>query len=103
MTENREMNGKLDQVRSITLDRIERTERNFKAAFFFVALFEAVLLGLFLLVADFHDRTHILIVLATVGGYTIILLGMFALGAYVERGNARVLRSIELLQTEGKG
>jgi hypothetical protein len=88
----------LDAVRGDALARIERGERNFKLAFFTAVAFEALFLVAFLLAADFSDRTHLLLLISTVGGYTVVVLGLFALGAHVSRGVARVLKAVELLE-----
>jgi hypothetical protein len=88
----------LDAVRGEALKRIERGERNFKFAFFSAVVFEAVFLAIFLLAADFSNRTHVLLLVATVGGYTVVVLGLVTLGAHVSRGLARVLKAVEMLE-----
>ena len=88
----------LDAVRGEALRRIERGERNFKLAFFGALAFEALFLVVFMLAADFSNRTHVLLLIATVGGYTVVVLGLVALGAHVNRGLARVLKAVELLK-----
>ena len=50
----------------------------------------------FLLAADFSNRTHLLLLIATVGGYTVVVVGLVALGAYVNRAVLRVLKAVEL-------
>ncbi|HEX8500569.1 MAG TPA: hypothetical protein VF659_08265 [Pyrinomonadaceae bacterium] len=87
----------LDAVRGEALRRIERGERNFKLAFSAAVVFEGLFLAAFLLAADLTNRTHLLLLIATVGGYTIVVLGLVALGAHVSRGVARVLKAVELL------
>ncbi len=87
----------LDAVRGEALARIERGERNFKLAFFAAVVFEGLFLAAFLAAADLTNRTHLLMLIAAVGGYTIIVLGLVALGAHVSRGFARVLKAVELL------
>jgi hypothetical protein len=86
----------LDAVRGEALARVERGERNFKLAFFAAVAFETIFLVVFLLAADFSNRTHVLLLIATVGGYTVVVLGLVALGAHVSRGVARVIRAVEL-------
>ena len=88
----------LDAIRGEALARVERGERNFKLAFFGGIAFEALFLLALLYAADLKDRTHVLIVLATVGGYTVVILGLVALGAHFSRGVARVLKAVELLK-----
>ena len=51
-----------------------------------------------ILAADFSNRTHVLLLISTVGSYTIIVLGLFALGVHVNRGVLRVLKAVELLK-----
>ena len=87
----------LDAVRGEALARIERGERNFKLAFFTACVFEGLFLAAFLAAADLTNRTHLLMLIAAVGGYTIIVLGLVVLGAHVSRGFARVLKAVELL------
>ena len=87
----------LDEVRSEVLARINRSERNFKLAFFAAVAVEALFLVTFLLAADLSNRMHLLLLIATVGSYSIVLLGLMALGAYMNRGVLRILKAIELL------
>lgn len=88
--------GDLDRVRAAALARIDRTERNFKLAFFSAALLEGAFIVSFLFLADLSDRLHLLLLIATVGCYSIIVLGLVALGEYINRGLARVLKAVEL-------
>lgn len=87
----------LDAVRSEVLARINRSERNFKLAFFAALAVEALFLVTFLLAADLSNRMHLLLLIATVGSYSIVLLGLVALGAHMNRGVLRILKAIELL------
>lgn len=85
----------LDAVRAAALLRIDRSERAYRAAFVAAAAAEGLLLLGFLLLADFHDRTHVLIFLATVGIYTVLGLGLLALGAHVRRQTLLLLQALE--------
>src|SRR5262245_13736704 len=87
----------LDAVRTAALARIDRSERNFKIAFFGAAIVETAFVVSFLLLADFAHRLHVLLLIATVSCYTIVVLGLVALGAHINRGIARVLKAVELL------
>lgn len=89
----------LDEVRGEVLCRINRSERNFKVAFLAAAVFEAMFLVAFLLAADLTNRMHLLLLIATVGGYSVVVLGLVALGAHVNRGVLRVLKAIEMLRS----
>jgi hypothetical protein len=85
----------LDTVRATVMQRIDRAERNYRMAFFGAAALEGVFLAAFLLLADLHNRTHVLLLLGTVMSYSVIVLGLVALGAHVNRGFLRVLQAID--------
>jgi len=89
-------NANLDSVRAAALARIDRSERNFKLAFIGAAIVESLFMVTFLLLADFSNRVHVLLLISTVSCYTIVVLGLVALGAHVNRGIARVLKVVEL-------
>ncbi len=86
----------LDQVRRTALDRIERTERNFKIAFFAVVIWEALFLIALLFAVDFSERIQVLLLIATVGSYSLVILGLVALGAHMSRNTQRILKALEL-------
>ena len=88
----------LDEVRAAALARIDRSERNFKLAFFAAAVVEFAFLVGFVLLADLSNRVHLLLLISTVSCYTIVAVGLFALGAHINRGLARVLKAVELLR-----
>ena len=88
--------GDLDNVRAAALARIDRSERNFKLAFFAAAVIESAFIVSFLVLADFSNRLHLLLLISTVSCYSIIVLGLVALGEYFNRGVARVLKALEL-------
>jgi len=87
----------LDEVRAAALTRINRSERNFKLAFLTAALIESVFIVSFLVLADLSNRMHLLLLIATVSSYSIIVLGLVALGAHVNRSVLRVLTAVEAL------
>ncbi|HEY0078267.1 MAG TPA: hypothetical protein VGB73_06445 [Pyrinomonadaceae bacterium] len=92
-------NVNLDEVRGAALERIERSERNFKLALYSAVAFEMLFLVAFMLAADFSNRLHVLLIIATVGGYTIVVLGLVVLGAHMSRGVLRILKAVELLRS----
>jgi Na+/proline symporter len=85
----------LNHIRGAALDRIEKSERQFKWALVVAALFEGLFLVTLLLAMERGNRTHLLLVIATIGSYTVIVLGLIVLGTYVNRCTARVLKAIE--------
>ena len=92
----------VDGIRRGALDRIEQSERHFKITFFGAAVLEASFLAGFLLLADLSNRTHVLLLLSTVAIYTLLALGLVALGSHVNRNTLRILSAIELLEKGGK-
>ena len=91
-----EQTAKLDAVRAAALARIDRSERNFKLAFYGAMIVETAFIVSFLLLADLSNRLHFLLLVSTVSCYSIVVLGLFALGAHINRGIARVLKAVEL-------
>jgi hypothetical protein len=88
----------LDGVRASALARIDRSERNFKLAFFGAFILEGLFIVSFLLLADLSNRMHLLLLISTISCYGIVVLGLVALGAHINSGVARVLKAVELLQ-----
>ena len=95
--------GNLDKIRGAALDRIQRSQRNYRLAFYGAVLVELLFLGGFIFLADFGDRLHLLLLLATVATYTILALGLLALGSHVSRHTQLILRAIELLAERPTG
>ena len=87
----------LDHVRTAALNRIEKTERQFKWAMVGAVLFEGLFLVTFLLAMERDNRMHVLLLIGTVGSYTVVILGLIVLGTFVNRCTARLLRAIELI------
>jgi hypothetical protein len=85
----------LDHIRSKALDEMDRARRNFRAAFLAAVFFEGVFLLAILLVADLKDKLHLLILFATGLIYMPLVMGLVALGAWVDRSVLRVLARID--------
>lgn len=88
----------VDEARIRALAAIERSERNYKLAFFGAVVFEALLLGALLLAADFSNRTHVMLFAGFVGSYSVVVLAIVALGAHVSRMGQRILRAIDTIR-----
>jgi len=93
--------ARLDQIRTSTLARIERAERNYMRGFIAGAILEALYLAAFVLLADFSNRTHVLVLLGTVGTYALVGVGLLILGAHVTRSTLQVLKALELATRSG--
>jgi hypothetical protein len=88
---------RLDDVRTNVLAQIDKTQRHYRLAFFGAVALEGTFLMTFLFAADFHNRTHVLLLIATVMSYSILALGLVALGAHINRSTLRVLQAIDVL------
>ena len=85
----------LEKLRANALNRIDSAERWFKASLFGAALFEGLFTLGIVYFADFHNRLHLLIVCCTGVIYMPVILGLVALGAYVNRAVLRVLARLD--------
>ena len=90
----------LDEIRSNTLKQIEANERRYKLAFVGAAAVEAAFLGLFLVIADLSNRSHLLLLVTAMAIYTIVGFGLIAVGLHVNRNTLRVIRAIETLDRD---
>ncbi len=86
---------RLDSVRERVLDRIERHERMMKLSIAGAALVEAAMLVVALLQLDFSVRFERAVFILFVLSYTVLLLGMAALGAHVSRVGERILAVLD--------
>ncbi len=77
----------------LALDRIERSQRNFKLALAGAVIIEALLLGTLLWLTDFGDRLQALVFVSAVSGYTLIALGLVILATHVDRTLLRALQA----------
>ncbi len=89
----------VNDSRKAALLRIDRNERHYKIAFLAAAVLEGIFLAVFLLLMDFSNRLHTLLLLATVATYSIIILGLVALAAHLNRSTLRLLKAIEVLNS----
>ena len=85
----------LERIQASVLDRMENAERLMKVAMIGAATIEALLLAIALYLIDWNDRLQILLFVFSILGYTIIVLGMVALGGHVTRSVGRVLAAMD--------
>lgn len=81
----------LEQARANALKQIDVARRNFLAAFFGAVIFEGLFTLGIIYYVDWRDPLHMLIVCCTGVIYMPVILGLVALGAYVNRVVLRVL------------
>ena len=82
-------------IRTDVLDRMERNARLGRYAILGAATVELLLLALMIVLVNWDDRVQVLIVLVAILTYTIIVLGLAALGAHVSRVGARVVAALD--------
>jgi len=85
----------LDAMRESVLDRLERHARNVRLAVFGAAAVEALLIAIAIVKLDFSNRFEVIVFLLFVLSYSIVALGLVALGAHVSRVGDRVLAALE--------
>ena len=83
-----------DVVTSV-LDRVEHHARMTKLAILGAVAVEGLLMAIALLALNWADRTQVLLFIFSVLGYTIVALGLVALGAHVSRVGARVVAALD--------
>ena len=79
------------------LEEADRRDRTSRRVLYAAAAIEAVLLAAALLVMDFGDATHLLMLILAVLTYSTLALGMVAVASRASAENARLLHAIQLL------
>ena len=87
----------LDSIRRVALDLHDKRARRYRTAFFGAVAVEVLFLLGFLLLADLSNRMHLLLLIATMTIYTIVGLGLIALGLYLKECTGRIIKAIEAL------
>ena len=77
------------------LDRVEQHARNTRRALVAAAMIEGLFLVLGLSIIDWNNRVHILILVFSILTYSVLGLGLVALGAHVSRVGARVVAALD--------
>jgi hypothetical protein len=92
---------RLDTIRHSVLDRMERAERHVRLAIFGAALSELALFAGAFVMVNWDNHLERLMFVFAVLSYTIIALGLVALGAHVSRSVGRVLAAIDTAKPAG--
>jgi hypothetical protein len=88
-------NVPFDSIRTRALKEMDAARRNFRLAFFGAVAVETLCLGAFLTTANFHDPLHRLLLFGVGLVYMPLVLGLVALGAYVDRCTLRILARLD--------
>jgi len=86
---------RLDSLRRSVLTQMERAERNMRLGIFGAAVAELALFVIALRLVDMDNRLERLMFVLAVLSYTIIVLGLVALGAHVTRATGRVIAAMD--------
>ena len=86
---------RLDTIRHSVLTRMERAERNMRLGIYGAALTELLLFVVAFLLVDLSNRLERLVFVLSILSYTIIVLGLVALGAHVTRSVGRVIAALD--------
>lgn len=85
----------LDAVRVSVLDRMEQGDRLVKWATLGAAAVEAGMFAVAFLLVNWTDRLHVLLFVFFVLSYSILALGLVALGGHVSRSAGQIVAAIE--------
>ena len=88
--------SRLNEIRKSALAGAERREQYHRLFIFAAAVVEAGCLLAFVLLADFKDRLHILLLITAFLVYGTLAMGIPALGAYARSWCLRLLTAIQL-------
>jgi hypothetical protein len=90
----------VDYILGGVLDTAEKAEKRFIQATLLAGLVEVSLLVTFLLVMDFGQRLHWLLLVAAVLTYGTLAAGLVMMGAFINMNTLRVLKAIELISRD---
>ena len=82
-------------VHTNILRQIDSNEHNYKIVFGVVAIIELAFLITFILLADFTNKTHILILLSTIAIYSISIFGIVALSIFQQKLSLKIILAFE--------
>ena len=85
----------LDAIQAGVLDRMERADALVRWAIVAAAIIEGGLFAIALYLVDWSDPVQRLLFIFSVLSYTIIAMGLVALGGHVTRSVARILAAME--------
>ncbi len=85
----------VDNIRREALDSIDKRDKESRWLLVAAAIVEGLGLILYLVLMDFSERLHWLILIAACLVYGTVTLGMFSLGAEMKASVQRILRAIE--------
>jgi hypothetical protein len=82
--------------KAAALAEADRIDARHAAIFWLTVIIEAGLIAAFLLLADFKDRTHVLLFIAAMSVYSTVALGVAGLNMRLEQSQRRMLEALKL-------
>ncbi len=95
-----ETNDHLNGIRRAALATVEKNERAYYHWITAAAIIEGSCFLAFVLLADFGNRTHLLLLVTACLVYGTLAMGLFALGAFTQSWCRRLLKAVELLDVQ---
>ena len=96
-----QMDDRLNGIRRAALDQADRAKRGAVLWLVVAAVWEGACLIAFLLLLDFSDRLHQVLLVMALLIYGTLALALVALAAYGRSWMLRALKAIELLDSPG--
>ncbi len=91
-----ETNDHLNGIRRAALVTVEKNERAYRFWITAAGIVEGSCFLAFVLLADFGNRLHLLLLVTACLVYGTLAMGLFALGAFMQSWCRRLLKAIEL-------
>ena len=82
--------------KAAALAEADRLDARQATIFWLTILIEAGLIAAFLLLADFKDRTHMLLFIASMSVYSTVALGVAGLNMRLEQSQRRMLEALKI-------
>ena len=95
-----ETDDHLNGIRRAALAHVEKSERAYHYWIVAAGIIEGACLVAFILLADFGNRLHLLLLVTACLVYGTLAMGLFALGAFTQSWCRRLLKAIELLDVQ---
>ena len=88
--------NRLEEIRADALRHADRAQRDVRLLFALAAIVEFAALGGFILLMNFRDPLHRLLLVHALLIYGTLGVGLVTLGAYVRASALRILQAIDL-------
>lgn len=94
--------SQMDEMRRRVLAEAVRSERAHRLWIIVAAIVEGICLLGYVLLADFGNRVHVLLLISSFLVYGTLAAGLLALGAFMQSWCRRIIQAIELLDADSR-